>query len=451
MNKYDIIVLGAGPAGIASAKRLAEAGKKVLVVDTNIGANYLMKGSVLSNSALYYSYLYDIFKNKTKQFLKIDTKDIEIDFKSLKKQIDSIRNKLSKLFINEISQNPNIEICHSEAVFTSESSILADDKEYFFDNLIIATGSLPLKLSPVNNINFLTLENFLNMKEIPEKIAIIGGGYIGIEIATIFKRFGSQVIIIEKDDRILKDFDEYIAKKFEERLKKGGIAVLKNCYPEKIEKIGNKTIIFLCNGDQIETNEIFVSIGRKPNIEKLNVDKAKIKLDKNGKIKLNNYLQTSNKKIYVVGDATGFNMFVNWSYKSSEIVCDNILGFKKSYKNVIIPKLIFSDPEIACIGLTEKEAVEKNIDYEVVKYSYADMEKSAILGYSKGLIKVIFNNKSKKILGAHILGKGASELVNVFGLMIQLKMDVNKMKECIFDNPLFATILTDLSEAIMEK
>lgn len=451
MNKYDVIILGAGPAGIASAKRLADFGKKVLIADSSIGASYLQKGSVLSNSVLYYSYLYDIFQNKIRNFLNIDAKDASIDLKKLKKQIDNIRNKLSKTFINEISNHQNIDICHSEAEFASEKSVLADGKEYFFENLIIATGSNPINLKTTNKINFLSLENFLNVKSIPEKIAIIGGGYIGVEIAMIFKRFGSQVIIIEKNDRLLRDFDDFIVKKFEDNIKKDGIEVLKNCYPDKIEKIGNKTIIFLCNGEQIETNEIFVAIGRKPNIDNLKLENAQIKLTKDGNIKLNRYLQTTNKSVYVIGDATGFNMFVNWSYKSSEIVCENILGGKKSYKNVIIPKLIYSDPEIAGIGLTEIEAKNQKYDYGVVKYNYADVEKSAILGYSKGIIKVIFDKKSNRVIGAHILGKSASELINVFGLMIQLKVNVDKMKECIFNNPLFASILTDISEAIKEK
>ncbi|KAA0258076.1 NAD(P)/FAD-dependent oxidoreductase [Deferribacter autotrophicus] len=448
-NYFDVIVIGAGPAGISTAKQLSQKGKSVLVVDNNVANNYVQKGSVLSNSVLYYSYLYDMFINRIINFIDIKEKDVKVHVKKLRKSIDTIKNKLSKTFINELVEN-NISLKSGVAKFLNESSILIDDEVYEFDYVVIATGSTPKSLKLGSKINYLTLENFLNLESIPENITIIGGGYVGVEIAVIFKRFGAQVTIVEKEDKLLRDFDDFIVKKFEDALKKGGVNILKKVVPEKIERVGSKIIIFLNNGEKIETNETFVAIGREPNLANLDLEKAGIRV-KDGRIKLNNYLQTSNKKVFVVGDATGFNMFVNWSYKSSEIVVDNILGAKRNYKKVTIPKIIYADPEIASIGITEQEAKEQKMNYEVIKYSFADIEKSAILGFSKGVIKIIYNKDDSKIVGAHVLGKGASELINIFGLMIQLKVGVEKIKTCIFNNPLFASILTDLSEAIRGK
>ncbi|MGA1845882.1 dihydrolipoyl dehydrogenase family protein [Deferribacter abyssi] len=448
-NFFDVIVIGAGPAGISTAKQLNQRGKSVLVVDNNVANNYVHKGSVLSNSVLYYSYLYDMFMNKIINIIDTKEKDVKIHVKKLKKSIDTIKNKLSRIFINELVEN-DISLKSGLAKFLNEDSLLIDDELYKFDYVVIATGSTPKSLKLGTKINYLTLDNFLNLESIPENITIIGGGYLGVEIAVIFKRFGAKVVIVEKEDKLLKDFDDFIVKKFEDALRKSGVTIFKNVVPEKIERVGSKIIIFLNNGEKIETNEAFVSIGREPNISGLDLEKAGIFV-KDGRIKLNNYLQTSNKKVYVVGDATGFNMFVNWSYKSSEIVVDNILGAKRNYKNVTIPKIIYADPEIASIGITEQKAKEQKMNYEVIKYSFADIEKSAILGFSKGIIKIIYNKDNNKIVGAHVLGKGASELINIFGLMIQLKVGVEKIKTCIFNNPLFASILTDLSEAIKGK
>ena len=449
-KKYAAVVIGAGPAGIEAAKTISEGGRKVLLVDRSIGGNYCSGGSVISNTLLHISHLYERFVNKTSNFVSTDCNhELSFDFKKAKKHVESVTSKVIKGFMDELSST-DVDIVKGFATFTSKNSLIistADegDIEVEFEKAIIATGSNNMSANVPSTKKLLDTSNIFDLETTPKSVVVVGGGFIGTEYATFFKRIGCHVTIIEKSDRLLGSIDAQVVKEFEDQLKKSGVEVLKGVSVDRIEKVGNKTIIFLNDDNKIEGEEVFVSIGRAPNISKLLPENAGIKFDERGFPKLTKKLRTTNKDIYMVGDATGLNMFVNWAYMSAEIAACEILEHKRNISPDLCPRILELDPEVASVGLSEVDAKEAGYDFKVVRHSFKNFERSVAQGTVKGFIKIIYDAKDKKILGCHAVGSGASELVSTFAMMVQSKMPLNRIEDFIFNHPTFSNVLCDIA------
>jgi dihydrolipoamide dehydrogenase len=456
IKNYDVVIIGAGPAGLSAATNLMKSGLNVLLVSENIGGNYSGVGSVLSNSLLYFSKLYYLFQYQTKNFINFESEkelSFNFDFNKAKKYVDSVTNKVVKTFKTEIDSD-KIKYISGKACFLDENNIkiTSSNKEIIVNAqyFIIATGSSNIDLKLQNTTKLLGVENVCNIEETPTSVAIIGGGFIGWEYATFFRRIGSKVTIVEKNNKILPKFDEQVVKRFEDIQKKNGIEILKEKEVEKIEKIGNKTILFLTGDCKVETEKVFVAIGRKPNLDGLCLEEAKVKITDNIPV-LNAHLQTTNKKIFIVGDATGNEMLVNWAYKTSDIVVNRILGHRKRTKLNFIPKVLHVDPEMASVGLTEPEAKKQGYSIASFKYTYTDFEKSLLHEYHKVFLKIIYNKDNNKILGVHIVGNGSEELIGVFSMLIQSSIKIDNISEFISNIPSFSDILNEIGSKLKEK
>ncbi|MGD9808713.1 MAG: NAD(P)/FAD-dependent oxidoreductase [Deferribacterales bacterium] len=450
--KYDVLVIGAGPAGIEAAKKLTEGGKKVLLVDKNIGGNYCTGGSVISNTLLHVSHLYERFVNKTSNFVNTDCDHpVRFDFKKARKHVEGVSGKVIKGFIEDLT-SCGVEILAGFAEFTGKNSVSVKTEggvqEIEFEKAVIATGSNNMSTNVPSTKKLLDTTNIFDLEETPKSVIVVGGGFIGTEYATFFKRIGCTVTLVEKSDRILSSIDPQVVKEFEDQFKKSGVEILKGVSVDRIEKVGNKTIIFLNNDEKIEGEEVFVSIGRAPNITKLQPAKADIKFDERGYPVLTKKLRTSNKDIYMVGDATGMNMFVNWAYMSADIASGDILEKKRNISPDLCPRILKLDPEIASVGLSEEAAKEAGLDFKVVRHSFKNFERSVVQGTVKGFIKLLYEPESKKIIGCHAVGSGASDLVSTFSMMIQAKMPLTKIEEFVFNHPTFSNILCDIAGKI---
>ncbi len=294
--------------------------------------------------------------------------------------------------------------------------------------------------------------NIFDLEAAPKSVVVVGGGFIGTEYATFFKRIGSEVTIIEKSDRLLSSIDAQVVKEFEDQFRKSGVDILKGGVSvDRIEKVGNKTIVFLDDDNKIEGEEVFVSVGRAPNISKLTPENAGIKFDERGGFpKLTKKLRTSNKDVYMVGDATGMNMFVNWAYMSADIASTDILERKKNISaDLCPPRILKLDPEIASVGYSETAAKDAGLDYKVVKHTFKNYERSIVQGGTiKGFVKIIYLPDTKKILGCHAVGSGASELVSTFAMMVQSNIPLNRLEDFVFNHPTFSSILGEIASKI---
>ncbi|QAR33261.1 NAD(P)/FAD-dependent oxidoreductase [Geovibrio thiophilus] len=453
-NNKHVLILGAGPAGLNAAKLLATEGFRVTIVDKEIGGNYCRSGSVISNSLLYQS---KIFANCTEKLQTLVSGDecssVSFDFKKSRKLTEQSVMRIRKALTEDI-ENLNINFVYGFGKFASESSVavtsVEGNVEIKFDYCIIATGSSDINPGLSSSVKLLTVSSISDLEKVPSKITILGGGFVGCEFATVFRRLGSAVTIVETKDEILRDMDQQIVKKLEEKFKKSGIEVLKNTKVEKAEKVGSKYILFLSGGVKLETEEVFVAVGRKASICGLDLDKAGIKLEANGNLKLNKKMRTTNANVYAVGDASGGNMLVSWAYTTSEIASDAVIGNKTAKPWETMPKVLYLDPELAKVGFTEDELKDYAGEYACIKYNISDLEKTLISGAQKGYMKVVYDKDTRKILGCHVIGDGAGQICSMFSLLIQSGITIDKISDYVFNHPTYAEVLNDIASKVKQ-
>lgn len=452
MPVKDIYVLGAGPAGVSTACALSAKGFKVYLVDVFVGGNYCSSGSIISNAFLYQSYLYSLFREKMLAFLsfKDEKEPYQFDFKKMKKNVEGLRNKFIKTFKDEL-ESSNVEFIEGMGFFEGENLLRIDfkdntSKSVKFFKAVVATGSFEEKLENIISKRIFYPSNVFSLEDIPKSVTVIGGGFVGCEYATFFKRLGSKVKIVEKQKRILSSFDEQVTKKLQDYFKKDGIELFCGQTVGQIERIGNKSIVFLDNDYKVESEEVFVCIGRAPNLSTLCLEKAGVEMSY-GQVVVDDELKTSNKDIYIAGDATGTDMFVNWAYNSGDIVVSSISNtpFKRSKA---LPKVAYLDPEIASVGYTEEDAEKIGFNVASIKYAYENLEKSIIVGFKKGYVKVVYDKDIKRVLGAHIIGKGAVDLISIFSMIIQSEIKIDSISSYIFNHPTYSEVLTEIGNKV---
>ena len=448
----DYIVVGAGPAGTCAANILSKSGKKVVIVGKILGGSYCSINSTSSDILKELSSTFEKFIVIKDSFIEEDISETALDFKKVKKVVDTSFNKAKKIFL-EVMDDSNVEFVEGTASFSAENILditLADNKviSYKFKKCLIASGAVTPKSSLYNNKKSLDIATFLNMTELPESVAIIGGGILGVEVASFCARFGSKVTIVEKNERLLPVLDPYISKKFEDTLKKRGINVITNHHITKIERVGQKYIALSHEGP-IESEEMYICTGRVPAVAELKLENAGVNLSEKGYIIYGNNLQTNNKNIFVAGDATHKMMNTSWAYYSASVAAKNMLGESLEYTQEILPVYIDSDPEIALVGLSEEQAKERGYDYGVFKYIFGDVYGVSNSSGSQTVIKTIFDKKDKTFLGIQAMGRDVDGLIAIFAMIIKLKINVAEIPDVVYIDPVFNEFFNEVSEKVL--
>ncbi|MDY6821270.1 MAG: NAD(P)/FAD-dependent oxidoreductase [Deferribacterota bacterium] len=450
-NYSDVVVIGAGPSGLYASKLLSDNKIKPLVISENIGGNYCRNGALLSNTLLYLSSIHESFlRDCSRLFEKpLIEKLPNINMEKLRKYFDNVSNRYIKSNTNQLEKIS--DYINGYAKFTSKNTLEVDldgkKTEVKFRDAIIATGSKSIVFDSKPILKLMTTDNFFTLEKIPESVIIIGGGFVGCEFASFFKRMGSDVLIIEKESRLLNDFEEQIVKKFQDNLIKNNIKLKLNAKVDHIDRVGNKGIILFDNGDNAEAEEIFIAIGRKPNLSNIGLENLDIDFKDDIPTLDDNFL-VNNDNIYIIGDATGINMSVPFTTYSAEKAVFSMLGKKLKINSYLYPRLINLSPDIASIGIDEREAIRLNIDYIVAKYTYSYLKRHVIESASTGLIKLIYSKSSKKLLGAHIFGRGCKEIISSLSIVMQFGIKIDKLSHCFFNHPSYAEILRNLGQLI---
>jgi len=458
MSRIDIVIIGGGPGGYVSAIKATRLGlKAVLVEKDKLGGVCLHKGCI-PTKALLATVERLHYIQKAREF-GIQIKDYSFDFPAIMERKDRIVRRLSSE-LEQLMQVNKIRVVRGEGQIVEPGEVevlFAEGRRevIYTKNIIIATGSKTMRL-PIPGINsegIITSEQALSLKKLPSKLIIIGGGSIGIEFANIFNALGVEVTIIEMLPRILLSVDEEIAFRLAQLLRRRGIEIITDCNVEVMKETDQRleVLISTTEGERIlESEKVLLAVGRNPDIGNLNIKKLGIELEEKA-IKVNKKMETNIPGIYAVGDVVGKIMLAHVATREGIIAVENISGRRALMNYKVVPNCVFSIPEVASVGLNEEEARKENKNIKISKFPFRYNAKAQIMGETEGMIKIIANGDNLKILGMHILGPHASDLIAEGALALSMGATTREIVNTIHAHPTLAEIIANVAEGIIEK
>ncbi len=450
---YDLVIIGGGPGGYVAAIRAAQLNAKVCLVERQRMGGTCLNTGCIPTKALYRSAeVYQLVKNSEE--FGIENSDAAINWERVQDRKTKIVNQLVS-GIDQLMKTNGVTVINGDAKLTgaNEVSVLKSDAETVTvsaDHIMLATGSKSA-VPPIDGADLpgvLDSTALLGIDHIPRKLAVIGGGVIGMEFAAVFSAFGSEVTVIEFLPSILAQVDSDISKRFVPMIKKKGIEILTSAKVMKIEKRDNSLALEVstAKGDlQIEADQILLAVGRQPLIDGLGLETAGVEHDRKG-IKINRFGQTNIPNIYAIGDVTGGVMLAHTASHQGIIAAEHMMGLDAGHGMETIPGCVFAFPEIAFAGVTEDEAKAKGIPYQTGKFMFGANGKALTLGEGEGFIKVI-SDENDKLIGVHILGPHASDLIQEGVLAIGMKIAAEDIRGTIHAHP---TLSEAFAEAVMD-
>ena len=449
MTKEHLVVVGAGPGGYTAAFYAADQGYKVTLLDSSEkpGGVCLHRGCIPSKALLHVAGL--MTKVVQAKDWGVDFGEPKIDLKRLREWKDEISLKISGGLISLCKQR-DVSFINSRGIFTDSNTIkLSNNSSLVFDRCIIATGSRPIipQKFTENKLFMMDSTEALKLSTIPEKMLVVGGGYIGLELGKVYSSLGSRVTIVEMRDGLLPNVDRDLIRPLQEKLSKEFEAIYLNTEIVSIresKKLGHVTMVKATEQFDESFDSILMSVGRRPNTDKIGLECTNVQLDDKGFIKVDGKRQTADSKILAIGDVSGEPMLAHKASHEARIAIDGILGKDVSFNNKVIPAVVFTDPEVAWCGLTESDAKNNNIDVDVARFPWRASGRSHTIGRTEGMTKIVLEPKTKRLLGVGVVGSGAGELIGEGVLAINMGAKAEDLSNCIHPHP-------TLSETIMES
>jgi dihydrolipoamide dehydrogenase len=450
----ELVVIGAGPGGYTAAFRAADLGKKVVLVDKSeeLGGVCLNRGCIPSKTLLHISKS----MNEVAELagMGVVYQQPEIDYDKVRVWKNKVIKKLN-FGIESLTKRRNIQTINGKAAFKSANEIIVelDDGTQIiqFDHCIIATGSRPnwIPSFPKADDDIMDSTTALAFENVPGKMLVIGGGYIGLELGTVYSAFGSQISVVEFMPSLLPDADPDMVKPLFNKLKKQFNEIMLSTKVISLVK-SKDGIKVTFEKDSKQFNDTFdkvlISVGRKPNTENIGLSQIGIKLDERGFIIVNDKQQTNIPGIYAIGDLTGDPMLAHKATAEGRIAAEVIAGKPSAFDPVAIPAVIYTDPEIAWAGLTETECKTNNIPYKKAEFPWSASGRALALGIDEGKTKVLGDPDTGRIIGVGIVGTGAGELIAESVLGMEMAADMEDLGLTIHPHPTHSETLSNAAE-----
>lgn len=455
MESFDAIVIGAGQAGTPLAKKLAEAGWKTALIEKRLVGGTCVNDGCTPTKAMVASARMAYLASRS-QDLGVDISHYTLNFNKVRARKDAIVSQFRNGSIKGIEATENLHLRYGTAEFTSNNEIKVTDKkgniEAFRGKYIfINTGTRPSipDIEGLKDINYLTSTSILTLKEVPEHLLIIGGGYIGLEFAQMFRRFGAEVTLLERGDRLMPHEDDDVCQVMSDIFEEDGIKVLTNTEAVKFDSYGTEKVRVTVEGPGAQKthycSHVLMASGRKPQTDQLGIENTSITCNQKGHILVNEHLETAVKNVYALGDVKGGPAFTHISYNDYVVVTDNLLqNGQQSTKGRIVPYCMFTDPQLGRVGITETEAQEQGLDYKVAKIPMENVARAIETAETRGFMKAIVDRKSKQILGATIIGEQGGEVMSVLQMAMMGGITYEQIRYTIFAHPLYAESLNNL-------
>ncbi len=452
--KFDVIVLGGGSAGYAAADTAQKAGAQVAIFDPGpLGGLCILRGCMPTKTILRSSDIMALMRR---------AEEFGIGPVKVKANLGAILDRKNKL-IQEFAdyrigqlKNPRFTLIQKSAKFLSPSEIQAGGQTYTAKAFIIATGSVVdhIPIPGLKETGYITSDDVLQLRDLPESLIVLGAGAVAVELAQFYQRSGTQVTLIQRSSHILSSFDDDIASPLEAKLREEGMQLFTGTQLIEIGSEGSQKKVCFKHGDQeriVQAKEILNALGRRPNIDNLNLESAGIEIQDKA-IKVDWELRTSQSHIFAVGDVNRLHEVVHTAIEQGEIAGYNAV-FPEQQREIddrLKTTIVFSDPQVASVGLSEKECREGEVNYRVASYPFNDHGKSLCMGETHGIVKILCKPKSGEIIGGHIVGPEGSELIHQLIAVMYYHGTVKDLATMPHYHPTLSEILTYPAEELAE-
>ena len=452
--KTEIVVIGAGPGGYAAAFYAADKGRKVLLVEREqrLGGVCLNRGCIPSKAYLHAAKL--ITEARESSFRGLTFTEPQIDLGKMRAWKESILDKLGQGIVG-LAQRRSVEVMSGRGYFEDAKTLrvetAAGQKFVNYDQAIIAVGSLPAmpKAFDLGNPRIMTSTEALELEDVPPDLLIVGGGYIGMELGTVYAALGSRVVVVEAMESILMGADPDLVSPVIRRAQKAFREMRVKTKVLNMATSGKQIKVTLETDGQVKTelyDRVLVCVGRVPNGEDLGLDNTRVEKDDRGFIKVNEHQQTAEPNIYAIGDIVGGALLAHKATKEARIAIEVITGESSAFADIIVPAVVFTDPEVTWCGLTEAEARQKGFSVEVAKFPWSASGRALTFDRTDGLTKLVIESETERILGVGICGAGAGELISEGVLAVEMGATAKDLAESIHPHPTLSETLMECAE-----
>ena len=459
-EKFDVTVIGGGPGGYVCAIRLSQLGLKTACIESrgSLGGTCLNVGCIPSKNLLNFSENFHKAKNFEKIGIEIGEVKLNLDkmMKNKEKAVTVLTKGIEFLF-----KKNKVTYFKGTGSFKSvnEISILAEGKETIVqsDKIIISTGSNPVSIPGMefDEEKILSSTGALSLSKLPKKMVVVGGGYIGLEMGSVWSRLGTQVEVIEFLDHITPGMDGEVSKEFEKILKNQGIKFQLNTKVEKITKSKNNVTINTINKEKkknkIEADVVLISVGRKPNTKGLNLENVGVQIDEKGRVKINKNFQTNVKNIYAIGDVIEGPMLAHKAEEEGIAVAELIAGQSGHVNYDIIPSVVYTSPEVASVGKTEEQLKKNNNNYKVGKFPFMANSRAKAIGEPEGFVKILADAITDKVLGVHIIGSHAGEIIAEMAVAMEFGASSEDIARTCHAHPTFSEAIKEAALSVEKR
>lgn len=450
--KTEIVVVGAGPGGYAAAFYAADLGKKVILVeqDKRLGGVCLIRGCIPSKALLHATEVMAEAKESSHRGIAFESP--KVDLAKLRAWKESIVTKLGQ-GVAGLAQRRGVQVMYGRGYFEDSGTLRVETAEgqmfVKYDKAIVAVGSKPAmpKAFDLGNPRVMTSTEALEVEEVPENLLVIGGGYIGMELGTVYARLGSKVVVVEALESILAGADPDLVRPVAKFAEKNFKEVRLKTKVAKMATSGKQIKVTVDAGGVLKDelyDRVLVSVGRVPNSADLGLENTKVERDEKGFIKVNSRMQTSDPNICAIGDIAGGVLLAHKAHKEARVAVEAICGEPTEWDSIIVPAVVFTDPEVAWCGLTEAEAKAQGRAVEVAKFPWGASGRALSFDRTDGLTKLIIDPETERILGVGIVGHNAGELIAEGVLAVEMGATARDLAEVVHPHP-------TLSETLMES
>ncbi len=460
-DKFQAVVIGGGPGGYVCAIRLAQLGLKTACIESrgSLGGTCLNVGCIPSKSLLNLSEEFHNAQSLSNKGIEIG--EVKLNLSKMMKNKDKAVTILTK-GVEFLLKKNKVTYFKGTGSFKSKNDIVIKDnnsKETIVqtENTIIATGSVPVSLPgiEIDEKVIVSSTGALKLEQVPKKMVVVGGGYIGLEMGSVWSRLGSEVHVVEFLDHITPGMDKEISSEFMKILKKQGINFHMQHKVEKIKKNNNNAIVSTLNENgtkkDFECDVVLISVGRKPNTEGLNLQKIGVELDEKKRVKTDKNFKTNQNNIYAIGDVISGPMLAHKAEDEGIAVAENIAGQSGHVNYDTIPGVIYTSPEVASIGKTEEQLKELKINYKIGKFSFMANSRAKAIDDTEGFVKILADEKTDKVLGAHLIGPHAGELIGEIGIAMEFGASSEDIARTCHAHPTFSEAVKEAALSVDKR